>query len=86
VTDLKSAILAYITNRIAHQRNPKGQKKITREQELLLAEEGITILRSSRDWIVYKHGREIARTERRWLITKTNPKPRELKPKFKESF
>jgi len=28
----------------------------------------------------------IARTERRWLITKTNPKPRELKPKFKERF
>lgn len=81
MTDLKSAILAFIYDKIEHSRNISLPK-----QSRLLFQEGIIIKRDSKYWMVYQHGNLIAKAERRWGRTKTNPKPRELKPHFKERF
>lgn len=86
MTDLKSAILAFIYDKIEHSRNISIPKQITLKQSRLLFQEGIIIKRDSRYWLVYQHGNLIAKAERRWGRTKTNPKPRELKPHFKERF
>ena len=88
MTETKRAILAYIANKLYHYNHPKAnpRKALTPEQRRLLIYNDIVIQRDGKYWRVYREGILIAKAERRWHVTKTNPKPREIMPRFKERF
>ncbi len=48
-----------------------------------MMENGITVTRDGRNWYVNVNGKLLDTAPRRWLVTKTNPKGRELNPIFK---
>lgn len=85
MTELRKAVLAYISKRLGYSKSSQSKRYRQWDAEYrdYLNFNGIDVKHDGRNWYVYQYGNLIEEAPRRWLVTKTNPKPRELMPRFK---
>lgn len=84
MTPMRKAVLSYIALQIgsARSKNSKRYREFKHDYHNYMVENGIKVVRDGRIWYVYVNGTLIDSAPRRWLVTKTNPKGRELNPIF----
>lgn len=84
-TPMRKAVLSYAALLIgsARSKNSKRYREYKHDYHNYMMEHGITVTRDGRNWYVNVNGKLFDTAPRRWLVTKTNPKGRELNPIFK---
>lgn len=85
MTELRKAVLSLI-NRLLIVKSDKWRKAEREYREKyrdFIDSNNISIGRDGKYWYVYVNGNLIDKAPRRYVVTKTNPKPREVKPIFK---